>query len=411
MIPPFSDFLIYLTGACVVSAAVHFVLRTWLAPLWPQSRRRLPWLLLAALYPFGMLGLLCMNVLPRRLATPLFFTCFGWLGLSYFLLGAALLSSPLSLIVRLCGSLSGARRESLPRTLRRFAVGLAVSLTLYSSYQGLRPPALAVRRVELPRWPAAYDGFRIAHLSDLHVGATIGRAEVQATVDAVNAQAVDVVLITGDLVDGSVAELARELAPLSDLRSRYGTFLALGNHEYFSPTEDWVRHLPSLGITVLRNQWLALPPCDLVGIDEWSAPEFTPAHRPDLPAALAGRDPQRPAVVLVHQPQALWPLRQLNRQARQAGQPPVADLQLSGHTHGGQIVPLGLLAQIQQGQLQGLSRRDDLVVHVTSGVGYWGPPMRLGSRAEIAILVLSRPGSFAVPTIGPPAAVRDLSFR
>lgn len=411
MIPPFSDFLIYLTGACVVSAAVHFILRTWLAPLWPQSRRRLPWLLLATLYPLGMLGLLCMNVLPRRLATPLFFTCFGWLGLSYFLLGAALLSSLLSPVMRRCVPRNGAGRDRVPRTLRGLGVGLALSLTLYSSYQGLRPPALAVRRVELPRWPAAYDGFRIAHLSDLHVGATIGRAEVQATVDAVNAQVVDAVLITGDLVDGSVAELARELAPLSTLRSRYGTFLALGNHEYFSPTEDWVRHLPSLGITVLRNRWLALPPCDLVGIDEWSAPEFTPAHRPDLPAALAGRDPWRPALVLVHQPQALWPLRQLNRQARQAGLPPVADLQLSGHTHGGQIAPLGLLAQIQQGQLQGLSGRDDLVVHVTSGVGYWGPPMRLGSRAEIAILVLSRPGSSTVPAIGPTAATRDPSFR
>lgn len=382
MIPPFSDFLVYLAGACAVSAPVHLLLRVWLRPLLPAGfPPRWPWLLLALLFPLGMLGLLCMNVLPRPVAGPLSWLCFSWLGLCYFLLIAALFSSLLSW---LWPQLS--RRP--PRAL---CAGLAMATALFSTYQAQRPPAVVWRRVELTRWPAQYSGFRIAHLSDLHVGATIGRRHVQTIVDLINAQAVDVVLITGDLVDGSVAALGPELQPLARLRSRYGTFVALGNHEYFSPTEDWVRFLPSLGITVLRNQHQALPPCDLVGIDEWSAPEFTPAHAPDLQAALAGRDPRRPAIVLVHQPQAMAALRQRNRQALQAGLPPVADLQLSGHTHGGQIAPLGLLARYQQGQLDGLSQADGLTVHVTPGTGYWGPAMRLGSRAEVSILELHSP--------------------
>ncbi len=379
----------YLLGAGAVTAAVHLYLRAWLRPLLPARGRSLwPWLLLSALYPGGMLGLLCMNVLPRWLAAPLFWLCFSWLGTSYFLLVTALLSSLLwALWPR-----RGGPPISLPKW-RALAAALALLLAAVSTYQALRPPALTRRRVELPRWPAAQAGFRLAHLSDLHVGATIGRKHVQTVVDMVNAQGVDVVLITGDLVDGSVAALGPELQPLAQLRSRYGTFIALGNHEYFSPTEDWVRFLPSLGITVLRNRYQALPPVDLVGIDEWSAPEFTPAHGPDLAAAFAGRRPERPAIVLVHQPQAMQPLRARNRQARQAGRPPLADLQLSGHTHGGQLVPLGLLARAQQGQLDGLSHADDLVVHVTTGTGYWGPAMRLGSRAEVAILDLYGPGS------------------
>lgn len=378
MIPPLADFLLYLSGAGAVTALVHWLLWAWLQPLLPTDRRP-RWLpvALALLFPLGMLGLLCMNVLPRPLAKPLFWLCFTWVGLSYFLLLAAIPSTLLGWIW-----------PSQRRHLRVIAVGLALSIGLVSSYQALRPPALVLRRVELARWPAEHRGFRLAHISDLHVGATIGRQHVQTVVDRINAQAVDVVLITGDLVDGSVAALGPELEPLAQLHSRYGTFMALGNHEYFSPTEDWVRHLPRLGVTVLRNQHRALPPADLVGLDEWSAPEFTPAHRPDLPAALAGRDPRRPAIVLVHQPQAMRLLRERNRQARQVGLPPVADLQLSGHTHGGQIAPLGRLARADQGQLDGLTEADDLIVHVTTGTGYWGPAMRLGSRAEVAILEL-----------------------
>lgn len=388
--PTWTDFLLYMTGALGVSALVHGVLAAWLAPLWPASRlRRRLLAALATLFPLGMLGLLFMNSLPRRWATPLSWLSFGWAGVCYFLLLCAPVAWLLQPVLRRLGrSADHARRRS-----RQLGGALALALVAYASWQGLRPPATVVRKIALDRWPQAKDGYRIAHISDLHVGATIGRALVQSVVDAINRQAVDLVVITGDLVDGSVASLAAELAPLAQLRSRDGVFLALGNHEYFSPTEDWVRFLPSLGVTVLRNQLAALPAFDLVGIDEWSAPEFTPQHRPDVQAALAARRRERPAIVLVHQPQALRTLRALNRIAQQQRLAAVADLQLSGHTHGGQIAPLGQLARWDQGQLDGVTTADGLTVHVTPGAGYWGPAMRLLSRAEVSILELYAKGT------------------
>lgn len=431
--PKWTDFLMYMTCALVVTALVHGLLRAWLRPLFSSSPRRLgPWLGLAALFPLGMLGLLFMNALPRWLAAPLFWISFSWVGLCYFLLWTAPLTwlllpllrrglkahravdkttaldaaqpadgshSPAVDIPSACRPSPGSADPD--RVARLVPCGVAVALALYASVQGLRPPATTQQTIELSRWPQAADGYRIAHISDLHVGATIGRAHVQAVVDAINQKDVDLVAITGDLVDGSVAALGPQLAPLSGLRSRHGVFLALGNHEYFSPTEDWVRFLPSLGIVVLRNQLFALPDFDLIGLDEWSAPEFTPLHRPDVDAALQGRRRDRPAIVLSHQPQAARTLRSRNRQAQAAGLPAVFDLQLSGHTHGGQIAPLGQIARWDQGQLGGVTQRDGLTVHVTPGTGYWGPAMRLGSRAEVSILQLRSPRASAAPT-GPP---------
>ena len=385
--PTWTDFLLYMTGALVVTAGVHAVLRAWLSPLWREAWPRLDralWLGLAALFPMGMLGLLFMNSLPRQLATPLFWLCFGWVGLCYFLLGCM----PLSWLLQLTLRRAHVTRAVARRASRYVACGAALCLSLAASWQALRPPATVLRRVELDRWPSSRNGYRIAHISDVHVGATIGRRHVQTVVDRINQHHVDLVVITGDLVDGSVSALAAELAPLSGLRSRDGVFLALGNHEYFSPTEEWVRFLPSLGIVVLRNQLHALPHADLVGIDEWSAPEFTPHHRPDVQATLLSRRSTLPAIVLVHQPQALRVLRSLNQAALQQGQPAVADLQLSGHTHGGQIFPLGQLARWDQGQLDGITHAQGLTVHVTPGTGYWGPAMRLLSRAEVSILDL-----------------------
>ncbi len=385
--PTPTDFLLYMTGAIVIAAIVHGLLWAWLAPLRSTSfltLQRTLGLSLSALFPLGMLALLFMNSLPRALASPLSWLCFFWVGLCYFLL----LCAPLTWLFVPLLRRAGCSMALAQRAARGLCCGLSLSLALYAIWQGLRTPATVLRRIELSSWPASRSGYRIAHISDLHVGATIGRSHVQTVVDAINQQRVDLVVITGDLVDGSVSALAAEVAPLAQLRSRDGVYLALGNHEYFSPTEDWVQFLPSLGVVVLRNQLRALSGFDLVGIDEWSATEFTPQHRPDVPAALTGRRPEVPAIVLVHQPQAARTLRRMNRDAQQRGLLPVVDLQLSGHTHGGQIFPLGQIARWDQGQLDGVTQEDGLAVHVTPGTGYWGPAMRLLSRAEVSIIEL-----------------------
>jgi hypothetical protein len=385
--PTWTDFLLYMTGSLCVSACVHGLLRAWLRPLCaalPTRVERRLWLGLATLFPLGMLGLLFMNTLPRGLAATIAWPCFGWVGVCYFLLLCAPLSWGLGPVL----ARRGLTWDAAQRRSRRLCCGLALGLGIYASWQALRPPDVVRRRVELPSWPASARGYRIAHISDLHVGATIGRARVQMVVDAINRAEVDLVAITGDLVDGSVSALGPELAPLMQLRSRDGVFFALGNHEYFSPTEDWVRFLPRLGVVVLRNRLHPLPAFDLVGLDEWSAPEFTSQHRPDVQAALRGRRSQLPAVVLVHQPQAARVLRSLNREAHSLGLGSAVDLQLSGHTHGGQVFPLGQLARWDQGQLDGVTQSDGLTVHVTPGAGHWGPAMRLLSRAEVSILEL-----------------------
>ena len=404
--PAWKDIVGYGGGSLVVAAIVHAILWRVLRPLFGRRRgARAIALLLVGLYPLAMAGLLWMNVLPRAVATPTMGVAFTWVGVSYFLL----LCAPIALwpswiperwVRRWQRQHSAIDRQRLRRICCGVALAVAGALALHSVYMARRRPDVVHVRVPLSRWPSSLDGYRVAHLSDLHVGATIGRAQVQGVVDAVNAQDVDIVLITGDLVDGSVDQLAPHIAPLSALRSRHGVYAALGNHEYFSPTDAWIRHLATLGVGVLRNAWMPIGPFDLVGIDEWSAPEFTPLHAPDVDAALRGRQPHRPAIVMVHQPQALRALAALNRAAQGSGQPPVVDLQLSGHTHGGQLWPLGHLARWDQGVLQGLWLRDGLMVHVTPGTGYWGPPMRFLAAAQISILSLYRASDASPPVVG-----------
>jgi predicted MPP superfamily phosphohydrolase len=170
-------------------------------------------------------------------------------------------------------------------------------------------------------------------------------------------------------------------------------FFVTGNHEYFSGATAWVAELGRLGIRVLRNERVSIGQgehaFDLAGIDDWSALRHDDGSRPDLPGALAGRDPSRAVVLLAHQPRAVV-------EAAQHG----VDLQLSGHTHGGQIWPFGYLVMLQQPYIAGLHRHGGTFIYVSPGTGYWGPPMRLGTRAELTRITLM--------TTREPAAVRPV---
>ncbi|HET6923623.1 MAG TPA: metallophosphoesterase, partial [Anaeromyxobacteraceae bacterium] len=198
----------------------------------------------------------------------------------------------------------------------------------------------------------------------------------------------DLVAITGDLVDGGVPELGAAVAELSRLRSRWGTFFVTGNHEYYSGVEPWLAELRRLGVTVLRNQRVSVgdrdpggASLDLAGIDDWRSRGLAPGHGPDLARALAGRDPARSLVLLAHQPHGV-------PEATRAG----VELQLSGHTHGGQIFPFSLLVGLAYRYVKGLYRHEEGgaagQVYVNRGTGYWGPPMRLLNAPEITRIVL-----------------------
>lgn len=243
--------------------------------------------------------------------------------------------------------------------------------------------------VPIPRLPRSLDGFTIAQLTDLHVGVTIDAEFVRRVVERTNALEPDLIALTGDLVDGPVSALRRDAAPLGELRAKHGVFAVTGNHEYYSGAEEWIAELTRLGVRYLRNEHVTIGATpgamiggfDLAGIDDHSAHRWKMQGKPhgaDLAAALRDRDPTRALILLAHQP----------RQVRDTAGHDV-DLQLSGHTHGGQVWPWHYLVKAQQGGLlAGLYEREGTRVYVSRGCGYFGPPVRVGAPLEISRIVL-----------------------
>ncbi|HYQ46086.1 MAG TPA: metallophosphoesterase [Polyangiaceae bacterium] len=279
------------------------------------------------------------------------------------------------------GPLLPERRQAVARLLAGTAALVAGTLGLWSLRSGLARVAVKRLEVSLSRLPASLSGTRIVQLTDVHVGPTIHRSFIETVVEQCNALLPDLVVITGDLVDGSVEELRGHVAPLASLRSKYGVFFVTGNHEYYSGAEEWCSELERLGVRVLRNERVSIgsgsESFDLAGVDDHSAKRFGEGHGEDLPKALKGRDPSRELVLLAHQPKTIL-------EAKSYG----VGLQLSGHTHGGQLWPWTYLVRLQQPVVAGLARFDKSLVYVSRGTGYWGPPMRLGAPSEIAELTL-----------------------
>jgi len=277
------------------------------------------------------------------------------------------------------------------RTLSAQVVPLLAALATLLGLLNARRTA-AVVRIDVPinDLPPAWQGFTVAQISDLHVGPTIRQQFVRRIVDRVNTLEADMVAITGDLVDGSVRELAAQVAPLADLRSRHGTFFVTGNHEYYSGADAWIAELRRLGLSVLLNEHVVLasagscgladhpkPPLVLAGVTDFNAAYFDPEQRSDPVRALVGAPPGTVRLLLAHQPRSA-------AAAAQAG----FDLQLSGHTHGGQFYPWNLFVRLQQPFTAGLHRWGKLWVYTSRGTGYWGPPNRFGSPSEITLLRL-----------------------
>ena len=258
---------------------------------------------------------------------------------------------------------------------------LAVLATIIGFIDARRRPRVVDVKVPLPVCRLRSQGFTIAQISDVHVGPTIKRDFLRGIVETVNSLDVDLVAITGDLVDGSVEQLATHVEPLARLRARHGTYFVTGNHEYYSGATAWIAELRRLGLHVLLNEHVVLnhrgAPLLLAGVTDYSAHQFDPAQRSDPQAALAGASPDlRPRVLLAHQPRTA-------AAAADAG----FDLQLSGHTHGGQFWPWNLFVRLQQPFTAGLDR-------LARPLGLHQPRQRLLGPAQAAGRALGdRPGT------------------
>lgn len=331
-------------------------------------------------------GLIVARSLPRPWDRVVQLPVYVWVGCVVVAFFLCLGAEPLRLAHRVASLFRKPRDEG--RRLffaRALAAGIGgADLLLSTAGVAFALGALEVERttIRLRRFPSALSGFRIVQLTDVHIGPTLGGEWLRALVEQVNALAPDLVVITGDLVDGSVEHIGPDLQPLAALSAPHGVFFVTGNHEYYAGADAWIEELARLGVRTLRNERVAIGGEDgfeLAGVDDWGAKRRLAHHGADLDKALRGWDGTREVVLLAHQP----------KQAPQAIERGVG-LVLSGHTHGGQIFPWGLFVRLDQPYLRGLSKVGETHVYVSRGAGYWGPPMRIGSLPEIALLELER---------------------
>jgi predicted MPP superfamily phosphohydrolase len=338
-----------------------------------QRRGAILFVGLALLTPLGMMAGM---VFPKRIASIAAWAAYGWMGVSVLLLFLLLGSELVRVVIHGYNAVSSApadpeRRLAISRGIAGIVSLVALGAAGTGTVSALGQVALRNVKVPLRRLSPSMSGFRIAQLTDLHIGPTLGKGWLSDVVKHTNAANPDLIVITGDLVDGSVDELREHVQPLSGLKAPHGVWFVTGNHEYYSGVEDWYAHLPTLGVRPLRNERAQLAPgLFIAGIEDLTG-------SPSLSDALEGHDPSQALVLLAHQP------RQFAEAARRS-----VPLTLSGHTHGGQIWPFSWLVALQQPFLAGLHRRGDSQLYVSRGTGFWGPPMRVFAPPEITLLRL-----------------------
>jgi predicted MPP superfamily phosphohydrolase len=270
------------------------------------------------------------------------------------------------------------RRLVLARGTAITAGLAAAAITGYGMKTALGRPQLNRVQIPIAKLPRSLDGTRLAVVSDIHLGPLTGTHHTGRIVDMINSVDADIVCVVGDLVDGTVAELGRFAEPLRDLRSRQGAYFVTGNHEYYSGFQPWVDEVARLGVRPLRNERLELGGLDLAGVNDLNGTQY--GDPPDFGQALGDRDPTRPVVLMAHQPKAAV-----------SAAPYGVDLQVSGHTHGGQMAPFNLVVRLEQPIVSGFGRVAGVPVYVTNGAGFWGPPMRVGAPPQVTVIDLRTP--------------------
>jgi predicted MPP superfamily phosphohydrolase len=320
---------------------------------------------------------------PRRLRSALRWTAYFWMGAFAVLLSVLAASDLVGLAWRLAiGGPVTLAGHPFGQLQAWAAAGVVAPALAFGFARATGSPKLERLRVEIPGLGAGLDGLRVVQLSDLHIGETLGREWLEGVVAQVQALRPDLVAITGDLVDGSAKALREEVAPLCALSAPLGVYYVTGNHETYHGAAAWEALLSRMGLTVLHNEHRVVERggarLTVAGVTDFSGGSIDRGleTRPDL--AFQGAPEGVPRVLLAHQP----------RSAFAAAQHGVA-LQLSGHTHAGQIFPWMFFVRLQQPTIQGLKAVAGVPVYTSRGTGYWGPPIRLGAPPEITELTLT----------------------
>lgn len=378
--------------ALAASAHHYVVLRmivdTGMPSPWASLATGVVWAGLAAmlLHPFAE------RALPRSIGRLISLPATTWMGVLFWLLIALGVSELALGVAKGLGALPPLAAADIGRWRAGSVATLVAAAAALATRNALRGPRDVRLEIELARWPRALDGYRIAQISDIHIGPALGRRFARRLVERVNALEADLVAVTGDLVDGRLARLEPEVAPFAELRGRDGVFFVTGNHDFYSGADDWTKHLTKLGIRVLRNEHLVIERGEskaafvLAGVDDHRGTLAPGRGGEDLGRALAATPPNLPVVLLAHDPSTF-------KAAHRCG----IDLQLSGHTHGGQIWPFRWLVRLAIPFVAGRYSRGEAELYVSCGTGFWGPPMRLGAPAEITEIVLR------APAVAPPA--------
>jgi predicted MPP superfamily phosphohydrolase len=383
--------LFFLTTALVTGLGHLYLYRRLVLPTTTtRTQRRWGAAAIGAMWiglTFARILTLRVGGTPAKVVAVAFWVWFSlglYMGLSFFAADVVRLGHWLSYRARGARppKVDESKRLFLARSVAGASAVVAASVSGWGSYRALGAPEISEVPIKLPHLPKALDGLTIVQISDIHIGDILGGDFLAELVERCNALKPDLVAITGDLVDGSVRELGSTIATLQGLRSRYGTYFCTGNHDYYSGADAWCRALGQMGITVLRNRHVSIgdkgASFDLLGVDDWGARHSGYRQGYDLKAALAGRDPERASVLLAHQPANLDAVAQ-------AG----LGLQLSGHTHGGQMWPFTELVSLRWPRSRGeYALGNGSSLYVSRGTGFWGAPMRVDSPPEIVKVTL-----------------------
>ena len=315
------------------------------------------------------------------------YTSLGFFTLSFFIFVAKdlvlQLIALLGHIIDEDNPFDNSKRDFIKKSISISMITLAGSATVYGFYSARKGPFIIKHDIYIKNLPEAYENFSIAQISDLHVGPTIKRPYVEDVLEKISHLNPDFIAVTGDLVDGSVKYLRSDLQPLKDMIAPYGTFFVTGNHEYYSGVDQWLDETDRLGMKNLINTNEIISKSGdeiaIAGITDLNAHQINLSHRSDPELALASLPKDIIKIVLAHQPNSIHAVHKVG-----------ADLQLSGHTHGGQFWPFTYPVKLASTYIAGYYDHFGTQIYVNRGTGYWGPPLRIGVPAEITLICLKK---------------------